>query len=248
MGPNLKSPPLVEAICEFRFDASSPWDWTIPGRLFEKIRTEFSERSQVDGFGLEIQASPGMLPVAQVHTAPGRVQLKRPDGSAMVQVGQNVLAINHFRPYSNWVVFRDLVLEVIDDYYILTGNARLERIGLRYVNQIVLPSAPLEIGDFITLKPPLTGLLDRPLRGFYQRYELSYDSPAGVLVHQTGIQKSEARSSLIVDLDFGSNEVSNLRERQAVSSLLDAAHERVEEAFLASLNVSFYEKLKVAET
>ena len=244
MGDNLKKPPLIEALCEFRFDPSSPWDWTVPGRLFDKIGQEFSERAQVQGLGVQIQIGPGPAPAAHLSTGPERVQLKRPDGSAMVQVGPNLLAVNQLRPYPQWEAFRDLIMRVFSTYRDVTDTISLSRIGLRYINQLELPEGPVQVGDFITLKPPLVGPLDRQLQGFYQRYEILQEAPVGVLVHQTGIQKAEERRVIIVDLDFGSHEVTNLQDAGAVEAWLDSAHERVEEAFIASLNPVLYEKLK----
>jgi uncharacterized protein (TIGR04255 family) len=244
MGDKLKKPPLIEALCEFRFDPSSPWDWTIPGQLFDKIGHEFSERSQVQGLGVQIQVGPGPAPTTHLSTGPERVQLRRPDGSAMVQVGPHLMAVNHLRPYPQWETFRGLIMRVFSTYSDVTHTTSLSRIGLRYINQIELPAEPVEIGDFSTLKPPLLGPLDRPLQGFYQRYEIVQDAPVGVLIHQTGIQKSEERRVIIVDLDFGSHEVTNIQDATAVEAWLDLAHERVEEAFIASLNPALYERMK----
>lgn len=58
MGEKLLSAPMIEALCEFRFTPSSPWDWTLPGRLYDQIGNEFTERSQVDAVGVQIQLGP----------------------------------------------------------------------------------------------------------------------------------------------------------------------------------------------
>jgi len=163
----------------------------------------------------------------------------------MVQVGQNLLAINHFPPYPSWEEFRALILRVWNDYQAVTGETMLQRIGLRYINQIPLAPENVPIEHWITLDPPLKGALDHPLRGFYQRYELEQTDPEGVLIHQTGIQNVEGEITLLVlDLDFASTQVSHLKQVEAVQTWLDAAHTRVYEAFVASLNPDFYEKLK----
>jgi uncharacterized protein (TIGR04255 family) len=244
MGEKLKKPPIVEALCEFRFDASSPWDWTIPGQVFDKIKDEFSVRAEVRQLGVHIPPGMGVPAWSQ---GPGRVQLKRPDGSAMVQVGPNILAVNHLRPYPQWEVFRRLILRIFDTYGELANPKSLIRIGLRYINQIPWPNLAFEIGDLITVSPPLSGSLDRPLTGFFQRYELIHENPKGILVHQTGIQKQNEHQYIMVDLDFGSHDVEYLGSPEAVATWLDAAHERVLEAFVGSLNPNLYEKMKRGE-
>src|SRR5947208_3343497 len=96
MGEKLVSPPLLEALCEFRFAPTEAWDWTLPGRLYDRIEKEFSERSQVEGIEVQLSLGPGQPPSSQIMRGPDRVQMKRKDGTAMVQVGPHLLAVNQF--------------------------------------------------------------------------------------------------------------------------------------------------------
>lgn len=235
MGERLARPPLIEAICEFRFDPGSPWDWTIPGRLFDKIGDEFPERAQVNAIGIEVQLGPRVPPVPHILSGPERVQLKRADGSAMIQLGPNLLAVNHLRPYANWESFRDLILRVLRLYHELSHPGRIQRIGLRYINHIEVPAESPNGRRVLTVQPQLAGPLARPLAGFYQRYELSHERPPGTLIHQTGIQDVDARRVAVLDLDFGSEQLADVSDFDAVTAWLDAAHARIEESFLASV-------------
>lgn len=245
MGEKLKSPPLIEALCEFRFAGDPSWDWVIPGQLYDKIGQEFSERAQIKGLGVLVEAAAQEQPIATIHTGPERVQLKRKDGSAMVQVGPHLLAVNHLRPYPNWETFADLVMRIFGVYRTLAPQFRLERVGLRYINQIDLPKSPFQMKSLITLAPPLTGALDRPLKSYYQRYEIEQDNPKGLLIHQTGIRvNQEDALILVLDLDFGSTQVQSLEKIEDVRVWLDTAHDRVYEAFVSSLNPQQYEKMK----
>ncbi len=245
MGEKLTSPPIVEALCEFRFVPSDTWDWTIPGLLYEKIKGEFPERSQFKGLGVQIHLGPNAPPAADMRTGPERVQLKRSDDSAMVQIGENLLAINHLRPYPDWENFRELILNILQKYRDVTESVPLlERIGLRYINQIEVPQDKFETGDYITLEPPLSGSLDKPLSSFYQRYELVQDSPVGVLIHQTGIQRKKDQTVIMLDLDFGSEDVKHITDTDGIKTWLDSAHARVLDAFIASLNRNLYDRMK----
>ena len=167
MGEKLSNPPVIEAICEFRFDPSSPWDWTIPGRLFEKIQDRFPERSEVKRLGLQVQLDKGEVHKTQVDTGPERLQLKRTDGTALVQIGSHLLSVNHFSPYPGWEDFRELIFEIFFEYHEISERASLSRIGLRYINQMPLPQGNFRLDDFISLAPDLPSPLDRPLINFF---------------------------------------------------------------------------------
>ncbi|MGB9701055.1 MAG: TIGR04255 family protein [Thermodesulfobacteriota bacterium] len=244
MGEKLLSAPLIEALCEFKFDPSSPWDWTLPGRLYNQIAYEFPERSQVEEAEVHIQLGSGNPPLSQIIKGPDRVQMKRLDGSAMVQIGPHLLAINYLRLYPNWETFRELILNIFDEYIKLCGDYKLQRIGLRYINQIPFTGDGGGLESLIRVVPPLKGILEQPLIGFYQRYEFIFSSPKGNLIHQTGIRKTDQGPVLMLDLDFGSMELKEFVNKLSVEKWLNEAHDIIYQSFVESLNPDLYEKFK----
>ena len=186
LGQRLANPPLVEAVCEFRFNPSTEWDWTVPGRLYDLIQKEFPRREQVQGFGFTLQVGEGLQPaVPTIQGGQDRVLMSRENGSALVQVGQNQLIVNHRLPYPGWKDFSGIILRILGTYLDLVPSS-FQRVGLRYINQIPVRMNG-ELGSLITLDPPIPQEIERPLVNFYQRYELSHDEPEGILVHQTGM-------------------------------------------------------------
>ena len=55
MGRRYKNPPIVEALCEFEFISSQPWDLTIPGLIYEKVKDEFPDKRQQIGIGVQFK-------------------------------------------------------------------------------------------------------------------------------------------------------------------------------------------------
>src|SRR5215218_1443830 len=106
----LVRPPLVEAVCEFRFAPTDQWDLTVPGRLYDRIREEFPLREQAQSFGFALQLDEGAKPaVPAVQRTSDRVLMKRENGSALVQVGPHQLAVHHKLPYPGWANFYALI-------------------------------------------------------------------------------------------------------------------------------------------
>lgn len=241
----LARPPLVEAICEFRFEPSEQWDLTVPGRLYDLIQDEFPHREQVQGFGFSLHVGEGAsAPVPTVQGGLDRVLMAREDGSVLVQTGPHLLVVNHRLPYPGWEDFRTRIGTVLKTYLELVPSS-FERVGLRYINQIPLPRAEgLEIGSLITLDPPIPSEMERPLANFYQRYELRHDDPVGILIHQTGMQLTqESDTVLMLDLDFGSLPEARPGIEEAEAWLI-SAHDRIEEAFRASVNPGLLDRMK----
>ncbi|MBD2774320.1 TIGR04255 family protein [Iningainema tapete] len=249
MGEPLRLAPLVEALCEFRFTPSvntSGWDMTLPGRLYERIRQEFPNRSQVSEVGIQFQSQPNSNTLSQVFQGVERLQLKRSDESAMVQIGQNTLIVNQLK-YHTWDDFCKLINRILSEYVNLLDNQFiLNKIGLRYINHIPAPSnKPFEISDFLSVVPNLTGELNRPLSSFYQQYGLEYTKEKSVLNLQALIaEKPNSELVIILDLDFSSEHVGGFSNIHEVTKWLEQAHENIELAFISSLNPKYYESIQ----
>lgn len=232
----LLHPPLFEAICEFRFAHTI----TVGAQLGDDLRRlGFSEEAQWTGNEVLIDES-ASPPTAQVRPQ-RRTQFRRPDGSMMVQVGESVLVVNHLRPYDAWLTYLAGIMRVLDAFVAHGGGGLLSRLGLRYLNRMNLVPPHTGVRDVLRIAPPFDGPFERPLRGFYQRYDFAHDTPIGMLTLQAGANADPSGPpSLVLDLDFGSP----FAPGPPIIPLdppawLGAAHQRIEDAFVGSLNPGY---------
>jgi uncharacterized protein (TIGR04255 family) len=249
MGEKLKSQPLVEALCEFQFELTGGNELTLPGLFYAAVRDEFPvQTSIIDEASFQIAASEigGMRQFIKSQ----RLQLKRQDDSAMLQIGQNRLIVNQLQPYESWDKFRVMISEAFIKYAELCGEFTLKRVGLRYINHIKPAEVEgFSIDDFLIILPLFPKPLDKSIGGFQQTYEFSYMVPPASLVHRTGVvEKSDGETVLALDIDFVSRETVNLNSKEAtlkwLCEWLDQAHNHIEDAFISSLNPNYYESLK----
>lgn len=246
MAEKLANPPLAEVVCEFCFDTSGAWDWTIPGMFYERIRQEFPRREQVKqrgGHPLWAREDEGPASVGGVVD---RVRLSSEDGVTTVNLSPYQMFVNRLYPYPGWNSLARVLNETLRKYLEVASPTILDQVSLRYINQIPLPfEREIDIGEFITLDPSLPPKLDETLNDFYQRYELRYANPDGVLLHQTGLEidAAEPFQYLVLDLEFVSPVGFGLQPAQ-VTDWLDAAHDRIEEAFVASVAPGALERMR----
>lgn len=237
MTETLANPPLAEVVCEFRFDTVGAWDWAIPGMLYERIRHDFPRREQVrQGGGYPLWAREDEEP-ASVGGVVDRLRLSSEDGAASVNLSPYQMFINRLYPYPGWSSLSRLINGTLRKYLEVASPTTLNQVGLRYINQIPLPpEREIDIGRFITLDPPVPRRLGETLTDFYQRYELIYDEPEGLLLHQTGmeIDAGEPYQYLTLDLEFVSPIGFGLGPEEA-AGWLNAAHDKIEEAFVVSV-------------
>jgi uncharacterized protein (TIGR04255 family) len=249
MGEPLKLQPLVEALCEFQFGLSGTNELTLPGLFYAQVKDEFPIQTSVNEFSFQIGF--GDVPnMPLIAPTPQRLQLRRQDGSAMLQLGQNRLIINHLQPYVSWEDFRELIIETFKKYINLCSEFTLQRIGLRYINHIIPPLIEgFKVDDFLIILPLFPKPMNKSISSFQQTYEFMYDSPIAALIHKTGIAvKPDGEPVLMLDLDFVSQQVEgfqdDLQSCEWVIEWLNKAHEHIEAAFISSLNPSYYESLK----
>lgn len=242
MGEPLARPPVVEALVEFRF-AAAGWDWTLPGRLYEKVRDEFPERVELRPpvFVLGQPATPGSMEVPPAGP-PERLQFKRRDGTAMVQVGPGVLVINHLRPYPKWLKFRELVLKIYEKYNQINEGAVPQRIGVRYINHFA--TGELALPSDMPVVANIEKCLDMKPKSLFQKFDLEVQKPPALLVHQCGTIDVQGAPIFVLDLDFISTGVTSWRTSEEIGSWLDAAHDVIERAFVNSMSPQLYERLR----
>ena len=227
MGERLANPPLIETVCDFRFHEDTPWDWSIPGRLYDRIERGFPFRE-------DVRQNPNKSEAVTTT----RLRFMTEDGSRVVQCGPRLLAVNQLYNYTGWSDFRAFVVDVFQIHWQLLEDPRLARVGLRYINRIRFAEGERP-ADKLTVFPSFPSALDRPVRSFIQRYELGFDEePEGTLVHQSGTAPDEeGRIALMLDLEHVSEHVERLADRQELETWLDTAHDRIYAAFAVSTSI-----------
>lgn len=224
------NPPLIEALCEFRFAGGSPWDGTVPGLVYEQLQDLFPKRKQVRA--MEVQITSSEKGAEQVVRPSERVHLLQEDERAVVQVGANVLVVNCLRPYPSWERFSQLIGRAFDAYRKAAQPGKLATMGLRYINHIELPSDKADLKRYFEFRPYLGPGLPQSIASFLVGVTFPYAEGRDRLrLELTNVSPSQ-KGTLVFRLDLHYFLVQG-----GAVSLDDAlrwgetAHERIEETF-----------------
>lgn len=236
MGRKYSNPPIVEALCEFQFIPSQPWDLTIPGLLYEKINinNEFPIKQQQMGFGIGFKPKEGGI--EQKVEMSQRMQFLRPDKTALVQVGPDLLTVNHLKPYPKWEAFKPLILNNLGIYQEITKPKGFKRIGLRYINKIEFDKGPIELSDYFNYYPFIPPKLPQIHETFNVRIEIPYEEGCDrlLLTLTSIIPEKPDVLSILLDLDYIMAIPDRIPLDQA-SNWIEKAHTMVENAFEACI-------------
>jgi len=231
MGRKYKNPPVVEALCEFQFIPNQPWDMTIPGLMYEKIKTEFPDKQEQ--IGINIQSRPTEKGLEQkIEPAPLKIQFFKKDKSALVQLAPNLLVINCLKPYPSWEEFKSLIIKKLEVYREITNPKGFKRIGLRYINIFEFNKPQIELKDYFRYYPPIPDTLPQNPSSFLTKVELPVEKGHAMLIIslRSAIPNKPDSLSILLDIDYAMVTPEHILI-QDISNWLEKAHQKVEDAF-----------------
>lgn len=236
MGKKYKYPPIIEAVCEFRFEPSSPWDQVFYGLFYEKIRNSgFQKRQPIKEVDLGVKQSANGI--EQELKTTDRMRFLREDEKAFIQVGPDKLSVHHLKPYPSWPEFQPLVLKGFDAYLEAVKPKGIQRIGLRYINRIEIPGTKVKVEDYFEFYPFVGKQLPQEFGPFIVGIEVPYEGDRDILrIMLTSIRSTTPNIACVVlDLDYFLNKPESVLLTN-VSNWINIAHDHhVEEVFEACI-------------
>lgn len=204
-----KNPPIEEALCEFCFNSSQDWDFTIPGKLHSKLEDDYSGKSRNQkAMNVKIQA--GDLPNLKCNEELARVQLVSRDGKRIVGVGPNTLSVHMLRPYqssdsknSGWADFKSRITKALNTYWDVTESDGICRVGIRYINKIIIPAEETDIKEYLQVTLPNVNGLSKKLTSFTNQVRYDYQDEVRLILSQgyTAAVSQAHHRELLLDLD-----------------------------------------------
>ena len=113
-----KHPPIEEALCEFTFPPRAQgqqFDLTLPGRLqVQDSMKEYSGQARTQNIQTIATAeNTGQIAVQRTLIS---IELPMADGTRLISVGANTLAISVLRPYDGWQNFRPRIEQALEAF------------------------------------------------------------------------------------------------------------------------------------
>ena len=205
-----RKPPIEEAVCEFHFYPGTDWDRTIPERLRSELGDEYSGKSREQkAVQVELEFQDGERPNLQYGEGLARVQLVTRDEKRMIGVGPGVLNVHMLHPYrypacpepGGWDEFEPRISSALDAYWKVVEPVGVCRIGVRYINKIVIPGRAARVDDYLKCAlSEVDGLPDR-LAGFMSRVEYVYEDGIRLILSQGSVDPQPGSVSFLLDLD-----------------------------------------------
>lgn len=162
--------PVIEALCEIYF-AESAWDDTVPGAFYERVKNEFPQKRQREIQEAEITLGP-IEAKAGIRRLPPWMQFVSDEKHRMIQIAKDLLVVNQLHPYPHFEEWEPEIYRALDIYRELTQPQRVARLGLRYINRVVIPGDRIHMEDYFTIYPNLPPSIGDAHGSFLVRVEV----------------------------------------------------------------------------
>lgn len=226
--PRYQTDPVVEALCEFRFEEAADWDLTVFGAFREQIGERLPHREQHQAFELTVPAQDDRDP--QPQPVP-RMRFYDESRERLAQVGPHLLVVNVLRPYPHWGEFRPFIETCLDAYRKAAEPKNLRKMTLRYLDQIALDDDGSVLSTWIEMDSAYVpafladsadeaaSFLEKPVPGGKERFSIRLNKePREIRLDTQLVQE---------DVDMG---------EESLRDVLDAQHDRVNAIFEATIS------------
>ena len=235
-----RTPPIEEALCEFRFAPGDEWDLTMPGKLHTKLDNAYPGKpTQQILARVDVQLAKGKPFSVQYQHDANKVQFHSEDGTRLVGVGEDNLSVHMLRPYQSpergeqvgWEEFRCRISTALGAYWTVAAPVGVRRVSVRYVNKIMMPK-DAEVRDYLLCALPNVGGLPRSVLGLASRVEYRYEDSAHLVLSQGTALDPSGQPAVLLDLDVIWESESALDIDQALE-MAQSLRDREREAFEA---------------
>jgi uncharacterized protein (TIGR04255 family) len=234
MGRKYANPPLIEAVCEFKFTVQAKWDLTVPGILYEKVSKDFPLKEQ--RIIREIDTTQSPEGIQQDIRTNERILFLTNDKRIFIQIGQNLLAVNSLKPYPTWERFRPYVENALKSLADIVNVTNLQQVGLRFINRIEIPGTPIELDEYFNFRPHLGNGLPQDMSNFIlgTMFPFAGGRENCKVLLTNAVPEKKENTGILLDIDYVLGKSATMQSKE-ILEWIDQAHLNIEKLFEGSI-------------
>jgi len=157
--PPYSKPPVREALIDIRINPLAPAQLPVLEELHERLRAEYPiKKKQQNLQGLWEWREETLSSRASQRVA--GFQFESTEGTRIVQYRLDGFTCNFIKPdptaaWVGWPALRDEARRKWEIYAKAIGINEITGLGVRYINQIIVPTAPIELTEYLVAPPDI---------------------------------------------------------------------------------------------
>ncbi len=231
-----KNPPIVEAVCEFRFSKNTVWNSDIPSKLYEKIKDEFPNTEIRNEQHIEIKATKkGGIEESNLESVDRCVYLNN-ERKILIQIAPRMISISCLKPYPSWEVFKQKIKLAYDTLGELTEINEIDRIGLAYVDKIEIPEEPVKLKEYFKFYPHLSNELPQVFGNFIIGCDFIYNEGRDLCRLQLtkAMPGKKENNAFLLTTDYFTAKINSVKPIEAIN-WIEKAHIELKQIFIGCI-------------
>lgn len=236
MPKTYKNPPLLEAVCEFRFVIAGNYSAEQVSTFYEIIKGSFPLQKKGKINKLEFRIDTEKTPEENKGSISQDFyefeQYFSEDEKYSIQLDGGRVSIHRIKPYTAWSQFLPLIQTVYGAYLETFKPKELVRIGVRYINEIVLPVDAFIFSDYFTLSASVPSLNEDNRQSIFLGSAFEQEGGRDAIKVQFGdkqLPEETGNKAFVLDLDYFL--VTATVALDEVDEWLTTAHTNLEKVF-----------------
>ncbi len=229
------NPPVVEVVCEFILPLDIEWDITTAGFIYKEVSRDFPLKESRIANQVTITEKNGTM--NQEIKREERALFFSHEREKFIQVGNRVVSIHHLKKlYLNWETsFEPVISDVFEALKKVIDIKSLQRIGLRYINKIEIPSGR-DLSDFFVFRPSVASDLKDNIKSVIIGCVFEFQNGRDGCRVQLGDEPigDPQKRSFLLDIDYFLKQPQSVSSDQAIKWIREA-HTHVDEIFRKSI-------------
>lgn len=191
--PHLSKTPIAEAVLEIRARANDNWSAGTVSAALSAHLLDYPEQS----------AHKSNRPAEELGWH--GVEAKSSDGKQIAFFERDRFLFSRLAPYSGWADFEAETERLWNIHQALAQPVDAQRIGLRFINRMVLPTEDAGCGEYLRAAPKAPDGMSIPFSGFLHREVFAvpnYDYGLAITrAIQPNAENKSANPTLIIDVE-----------------------------------------------
>jgi uncharacterized protein (TIGR04255 family) len=205
--PHLNKAPVAEAVVEIRVRLSRPVVQADFNGFGDRLKDQFPKTQNIRYVAAQMQFGSDEELKNDVSTGLIGVRLDDREGRWVVQAKSDGLAVSRLPPYESWDGLVATLREVWPVYVEFFEPAAVLRLGVRYINRVLLPDAEnVDLDTLLTAGPKIPPALPQNLTQFVTRVTFPLPDEGVVLTVLQALEPALGdvpgrRAHVVLDID-----------------------------------------------
>ena len=208
--PHLAHAPITEAVLEVKTRAEGPWE---EAEIREALGAQLPDYPKMESrreMEQKVLVQPGKIPEHTVNDLGWTgIGCRSEDEKQVGQFHRDAFSFSRLQPYETWEQFEAEAVRLWRIHAALARPSEVQRVGLRFINKIPVPTGGLDLDDYLVTAPRDPKDLPLPFAGFFHHDVLAVPGHAyGINLIRTIQPPLDPKGgpTLILDIDVFTTE------------------------------------------